>query len=323
MINVTASPNTICIGNTTTLTASGATSYTWGVGGVNTATNIVNPVTTTVYMVTGTTGTCTTTNTITVFVRDSLHFIAVSPSPEMCNGHSSNLNATGVGGDSLLTYTWYPGSLVGQNISVHPNTTTQYTVVLTDACGTPSVSSTVQVTIDPIPTLSFVATPDSGCAPLIASFTAVGVSGILANSWNWFFGDGTSSSGIATAFHTYNTPGTYFVHLTATTIQNCPDSGTIVSLSVTNCAGISQISGLNSNISVYPNPTSSVLHVEYEMANEKSTLVLTDMLGNTVKQVPCNTQHITLNITDFSEGIYNLSISGTAGVVNKRVVIVR
>jgi hypothetical protein len=87
--------------------------------------------------------------------------------------------------------------------------------------------------------------------------------------------------------------------------------------------GISQISGLNTNISIYPNPAKNVLTVEGLMVDEKSTLVLTDMLGNTVKQMPFNTPHITLNITDLSEGIYNLSISGKEGVVNKRVVIVR
>jgi hypothetical protein len=36
-----------------------------------------------------------------------------------------------------------------------------------------------------------------------------------------------------------------------------------------------------------------------------------------------NTQHLTLNISDINEGVYNLSIATTAGVVNKRVVIVR
>lgn len=47
------------------------------------------------------------------------------------------------------------------------------------------------------------------------------------------------------------------------------------------------------------------------------------MLGNTVKQIPFNTQQVTLKIGDLSEGVYNISITGKEGVTNKRVVIVR
>ena len=93
---------------------------------------------------------------------------------------------------------------------------------------------------------------------------------------------------------------------------------------------ISQISGFTTNISIYPNPASSVLNIECEMVNEKTDVTITDMLGNNVKQVPVslslskgNTQHVSLNIADLNEGVYNLSISRNEGVLNKRVVIVK
>jgi hypothetical protein len=59
------------------------------------------------------------------------------------------------------------------------------------------------------------------------------------------------------------------------------------------------------------------------MLNEKTTLVITDMLGNTVKQIPFTTQHLTFNITDLTEGVFNISLQSNEGVINKRVVIVR
>ena len=63
----------ICIGGTTTLTASGSGIYTWtpAIGlNVNTG-NVVHatPISTTVYTVTATTGTCTSTNTISILVN--------------------------------------------------------------------------------------------------------------------------------------------------------------------------------------------------------------------------------------------------------------
>jgi len=88
-------------------------------------------------------------------------------------------------------------------------------------------------------------------------------------------------------------------------------------------SGISQISDLNSQISVYPNPTSAILNVECLMVNENSTIQIIDMLGNIVKQIPFNTQHITFNISDLAEGVYTISIINSLGVLTKKVIVVR
>lgn len=67
--NVTASSATICVGETTTLTANGATSYSWNTG-ANTTSASVNPTTTTVYTVTGTSSVgCVNTGTSSVTVN--------------------------------------------------------------------------------------------------------------------------------------------------------------------------------------------------------------------------------------------------------------
>ncbi len=87
--------------------------------------------------------------------------------------------------------------------------------------------------------------------------------------------------------------------------------------------GLQQYAGINNQVTVYPNPAANSLQVSFSGNIENSTLVITDMIGNTIKQVSFNTQNLTLNINDISEGIYTLSITTTAGMVNKRVVIVR
>ncbi len=88
-------------------------------------------------------------------------------------------------------------------------------------------------------------------------------------------------------------------------------------------SGIEQVKENNGQVNIYPNPTKDVLNVELGVLNEKTTLVITDMLGNDVKQMPFNAQHVTLNISDLSEGVYNLSLQSNEGVVNKRLVVVR
>jgi len=75
--------------------------------------------------------------------------------------------------------------------------------------------------------------------------------------------------------------------------------------------------------SVYPNPAKDVLNIEFEMVNEKTDVTITDMLGNFIYYSTFTTQHNTINIADLSEGVYNISINSSEGVVNKRLIIVK
>ncbi len=69
VLSVSASPNPICSGQSTVLTASGASTYSWS-GGLGTgASKTVTPSSTTTYTVTGTTAGCTGTAEVTVTVN--------------------------------------------------------------------------------------------------------------------------------------------------------------------------------------------------------------------------------------------------------------
>src|SRR5204862_105944 len=69
-VTVVASPASICGGGSATLIASGATSYLWSNGAVG-ASITVNPIATTSYMVTGSTGGCSANASVTVIVTAS------------------------------------------------------------------------------------------------------------------------------------------------------------------------------------------------------------------------------------------------------------
>jgi hypothetical protein len=71
-ISITVNNATICAGQTASLVASGASSYTWS-SGANTNTLNVNPTTTTVYTISGTSGACSGINTVTVDVISSTY----------------------------------------------------------------------------------------------------------------------------------------------------------------------------------------------------------------------------------------------------------
>ena len=72
------------------------------------------------------------------------------------------------------------------------------------------------------PVISFVNPPDSGCAPLFVSFTPTVSSVDPVVSYQWYFGDGTTSS-LQNPTHVYDV-GAYNVQLIVTTAGGCSDT---------------------------------------------------------------------------------------------------
>ena len=126
-VTITASPTTICAGNTTILTASGANTYTWNTS----ATGISitdSPIMTTSYSVTGTDGNnCKNTATSMVTVNSLPTLTITASATTICIGNTTTLTASGAN-----SYTWSNTGATGTNINTSPNVTTQYTVTGTD-----------------------------------------------------------------------------------------------------------------------------------------------------------------------------------------------
>jgi len=70
----------------------------------------------------------------------------------------------------------------------------------------------ILVTVPP-PVADFSGAPQTGVAPLAVAFTNLSTG--KAHSWSWSFGDGGTST-LQSPSHTYSSPGTYTVSLTAT-----------------------------------------------------------------------------------------------------------
>ena len=64
------------------------------------------------------------------------------------------------------------------------------------------------------PVASFTATPVSGTVPVTTTFTDTSTG--TPTAWSWDFGDGTPRANTQNPLHTYTSPGTYTVTLTAT-----------------------------------------------------------------------------------------------------------
>ncbi len=214
-ITATAAPSTICIGQSSVLDAVGGTDYTWEPGTLSGASTTVTPTSTTVYSVSATDANgCTGSTTVTVTVISSVVVGATANPASICNGQSSNLTANGA-----LTYTWEPGTLSGNSVTVSPTVTTTYTVT-GDING---CSGTTTVTVDVSSDLVLVIAADiyKGCEDLLVNFSDL--SSVTTGTWYWDFGD-NSFSYLQNPTHLYTEAGTYDVTLTINSSSPCSAS---------------------------------------------------------------------------------------------------
>ena len=137
--SIIATPTSICLGGSSTLTATGGgNSYQWSSGGT-TSSIVVSPTTTTSYTVTVINGGCTNTAATTISVGSLIIDATATPNP-ICLGDSAMIVVTGG-----ITYQWSnPPGGTSDTIYVKPITTTTYTVTGTNAC-TAQTSVTVNV----------------------------------------------------------------------------------------------------------------------------------------------------------------------------------
>ena len=153
-------------------------------------------------------------------------------------------------------------------------------------------------------------------------------------SARWYRGDGKDTLALSPS-HTYSVAGRYNICVTAysscgDSAQSCQNdtvyrtsSSSMVYVNVinSNATGIAQISGLNTNISIYPNPNNGSFVIEPNSAT-KQTMQVYDVNGKLILSQTI-TGKTTIDAGNLNEGVYNISIISNEGVVNKRLVIVR
>jgi gliding motility-associated-like protein len=152
---ITVPPGSVCNGAATTLTASGANTYTWspatGLSSTTGATVTANPPSSQNYVITGTdVNGCVNTGTtsVTVVANPS---VTVNTATICLGQQTATLTANG-----CATYTWSPATGLsttsGSVVTANPAATTVYTI--NGAVGTCTAVNTTTVTVNPIPTVT-------------------------------------------------------------------------------------------------------------------------------------------------------------------------
>ncbi len=194
-ITITPTLATICSGQTTTLTAIGASTYTWNPSGtLNTSSGnmvIASPLSTTNYSVTGTLNTCTNSAVVTVSVLSNPTLI-LNPNATICQGAGASTTLTATGATS---YTWANAvslsSSTGSVVIASPNVTTNYTVTGANAACTNT--AIVTVSVNPSPTITATTVNNTSCGLSNGSATVISLPS--NNTYTW-------SSGVSSTTNT-------------------------------------------------------------------------------------------------------------------------
>ncbi len=197
---------TICPGKTATLTASGASTYTWSTNQTS-ASITVSPNTSTQYTVLGINASSCLDVAIAAVTVDALPTISVN-SQTICNGQTAILTASG-----SITYTWSSGQNTS-SISVSPTApVTQYTVTTGNANNCVN-SAIARVVTNPLPNV-FV-NSRTICAGKTATLTA---NSFGNPSFLW-------STGQTTQMITVSPTTTTQYSVTVTNANNCSRTAT-------------------------------------------------------------------------------------------------
>jgi hypothetical protein len=314
---VNAGPDvTVCTGGTATLTASGATTYSWNTGATTASIN-VTPATTTTYTVTGTSLGCTATDAVTVTVSGAAA-INAGLDVAICAGQSTTLTATGG-----VTYNWNNGLGAGNGFSVSPASTTTYTVTGTDAGGCIGTDA-VTVTVNPLPVVN------AGLDQTVCAGTAVTLTATGAATYSW---DNGVTNGVAftpTGTLTYTVVGTTAAGCTASdqvvvTVNPLPVvdagtdqtvcAGTSVTLTASGASTYSWNNGINQGVAFTPAST-----LTYTVTGTSAAgCIATDQVVVTVNPLPtvnagtdqtvCVGASVTLSATGASTYTWNNGVT--------------
>ena len=135
-LSAISSSSVICSGQTTTLNASGASSYTWQPMSIVNSTNAVTPITSALFTVVATSAAgCVDSKTISVSVNPTPTITVISGT--ICFGETFTITPSGAS-----TYTYSSGSSI-----VSPTVTTIYSVTGTDILGCISPSPALSIVI--------------------------------------------------------------------------------------------------------------------------------------------------------------------------------
>ncbi|MFD1316857.1 right-handed parallel beta-helix repeat-containing protein [Namhaeicola litoreus] len=322
-INASAGPNvSISPGEKVTLTASGGDSYLWQTGTAKESIT-VSPPNTRTYSVTVYKNGCEETAEVLVTVNDGSNTnIQANAGPDVaiCRGESVQLTASGG-----TSYAWSTGQ-TSKSITVSPNSTTVYSVEVSD--GVSKASDDVQVRVT---TINASAGPDVTINPgEKVTLTASG-----GDSYLWQTGTAKESITVSPprtrtySVTVYKNGCEETVEVLVTVAAQAKAEASKYYLPPSSNIGEDSVANIDESILlnekevvVYPNPSNGVFFIN--VTSDSYLYNLYNISGNLLATKEINPQEsvkpITLNLSSFASGIYLLQVYDKVQVYSRKII---
>ena len=311
---------TFCQGGSVTLsTTVGYVSYLWSTGSTNASITVTTSGTYTVY-ITDNSG-CTGTSlpvTVTVATQPAQPGLISGNNP-VCDSTMQTYSISPVA--NATSYIWtipngWTGSSNTTSITVLAgNSGGNITVVASDSCGN-SIARTFYVTVIHIPAspcpIHGDSTPVAGSTQL---YTVGTVSG--ASTYTWTLPSGWTGSSTTTSITATVGNDTGTVCCAA---NNSCGSSALCCITINTTNGINGIPDKN-QINLFPNPANSTLTIN-NLPLTINDLRITDVLGNEIyHQAINNSNNKTIDISQWSDGVYFYQIINNNETVRGKFVV--
>lgn len=268
---VSVNSGSVCLGNSFTMTPSGASTYSYSNGS-----SVATPSINSSYTVTGTDANGCMNTAISSITVNALPVVSVN-SGSICLGNSFTMTPSGAS-----TYSYSNGNSVAT-----PSVSSSYTVIGTDAngCTNTAVSS---VTVN-APTLVLATSNSLICVGQSATLSASG-----ASTYTW-----STSQNNASITITPTTTTTY--SLSGTDANGCSNTATITQ-TVSACTFLNQIMNADHSVIAYPNPFNNTITVMNAETGE--TLRVFNTLGACIYTAQIENQKTEIDLKNQPAGIY-------------------
>ncbi|MCA6422685.1 MAG: T9SS type A sorting domain-containing protein [Flavobacterium sp.] len=125
---------------------------------------------------------------------------------------------------------------------------------------------------------------------------------LRASNYIWDFGDGTTSVA-NNPTHIYSTTGTFIVKLKAV---NCGIEKSFIQNIIISQLNTETLNPNNFDLNIYPNPTNSILNIEFTNDLLFDSVKIYDLFGKLVSEKKQNTNQI--NVENLTKGIYIIEV---------------
>lgn len=307
LISATASSASVCPGDALTLSAGGASSYTWSTNQTGSAIS-VTPVANAVYTVSGTdaVNACVGQTTVSVSTLPLPSISISASSASICAGNTATLIASGA-----TTYTWASISQLGYLAFVSPLVTSAYSVSGTGTNGCTGTQS-LSVYAFQLPNVGIAVSAQSICAGEEAVLNASG-----ASSYTWMPGNLTGN--VYSVTPTVQGQYTLQYMVTGEDINGCTATST-VALYVNSCTGISEHSLSNTGVNVFPNPSKGQINLQFSNVGYREIRVL-NSTGELIMSKKSEETEEKLDLSGNKAGVYFILVTGQEGSTSIKSIL--